>query len=76
MEHEAIFTKKEISDLMRRQKKKKMETERDYESIEDKNRRKQLEKESFEKREMRRKLRMQEPIEQTHDDYDEDERDR
>ena len=76
MEHKAIFTKKEISDLMRRLKQEKMETERDYESIEDKNRRKQLEKESFEKREMRRKLRMQEPIEQTHEDYAEDERDR
>lgn len=76
MEHKAIFTKKEISDLMRRLKQEKMETERDYESIEDKNRRIQLEKESFERREMRRKLHMQETIEQTHDDYDEDERDR
>ncbi len=75
MENKPVFTKKEVSDLMRRLKQEERETERDYETIEDKNRRKQLEKVSFEQRQMRRKLRMQEPIEQTQDDY-EDEHDR
>lgn len=72
MANKSIFSKDEVSDLMKRLKQEKQITERDYETIEEKKIRKQQEKESFEKRAIRRVLREQEPIENVQDDYDDE----